>query len=130
MGRGYGGVILYGVQDGQVTFEVHLVALGGKDVELVGSFILGALDEELFAGLLREMTVMEVLDCLFKAHRDQQAENDGSDVDEEVAPGAGGVVGWVDVEHQGLLLRILCALRCLRNVCCLRTLCHLAFAWR
>ena len=92
---GYGGVISYGVQDGQVTFEVHLVALGGKDVELVGSLILGALEEELFAGLLREMTVMGVLDCLFEAHRDQQAKNDGGDVNEEVAPGAGGVVRWM-----------------------------------
>ena len=101
---GYGGVISYGVQDGQVTFEVHLVALGGKDVELVGSLVLCALDEELFAGLVREMTVVEVLDGLFEAYGDEKAEDDGGDVDEEVAPGAGGVVGRVDVEHGGLLL--------------------------
>jgi hypothetical protein len=96
---GCGGVISYGVQDGQVTFEVHLVALGGKDVELVGSLILGALEEELFAGLLREMTVMEVLNGLFEADGDEEADDDGDDVDEKVTPGAGCVVWWVNVEH-------------------------------
>ena len=30
---------------------------------------------------------------------DEEAEDDGGDVDEEVAPGVGGVVGRVDVEH-------------------------------
>ena len=92
-------MISYGEQDGQVTFEVHLVALGGKDVELVGGLVLCALDEELFASLVREVTVVEVLDCLFEAYGDEEADDDGGDVDEEVSPGAGGVVWWVDIEH-------------------------------
>jgi hypothetical protein len=45
------------------------------------------------------MAVVEVLDGLFEADGDEESEDDGGDVDEEVAPGAGGVVGWVDVEH-------------------------------
>jgi hypothetical protein len=113
---GYGGVISYGVQDGQVTSEVHLVALGGEDVELVGSLILGALEEELFAGLVREMTVVEVLDGLLEADGDEESEDDGGDVDEEVAPSGGGVVGGVDVEHGSILFRRLW------NVCSLRRL--------
>ena len=97
----YGGVTSYGAQDSQITFEVHLVALGGKDVELVGSLVLCALDKELFASLVREVTVMEVLDGLFEADGDEEAQDDSGDVDEEVSPCAGGVVGRVDVEHGG-----------------------------
>ena len=52
------------------------------------------------------MAMVEELDCLFEADGDEQTDDDGGDVDEEVAPGVGGVVGWVDVEHG-----------CLRGVC-------------
>jgi hypothetical protein len=41
------------------------------------------------------------LDGLFKPDGDQEADDDGRDVDEEVSPGVGGVVGWVDVEQGG-----------------------------
>jgi hypothetical protein len=44
---------------------------------------------------------MQSFHGLFEAYGDEEAEDDGGDVDEEVAPGAGGVVGWVDVEHGG-----------------------------
>jgi len=37
--------------------------------------------------------MMEVFDGLFETDGDEQAEDDGGDVDEEVAPGAGSVVG-------------------------------------
>jgi hypothetical protein len=50
------------------------------------------------------VTVVEVFDGLFEADGDEQADDDGGDVDEEVALGGGGVVGWVDVEHGGGLL--------------------------
>ena len=49
------------------------------------------------------MAMVEELDCLFEADGDQEADDDGGDVDEEVAPGVGGVVGRVDVEHGRLL---------------------------
>jgi len=54
--------------------------------------------------LVQLMTMMDPLYCLFEANGDQQTDTDGDDVDEEVAPGAGGVVGGVDVEHGGGLL--------------------------
>ena len=45
------------------------------------------------------MAVMEVFDGLFETDGDEETEDDGGDVDEEVAPGAGGVMRGVDVEH-------------------------------
>src|SRR5258707_957186 len=51
-----------------------------------------------------EMVGMKVFDCLFEAYGDEEAEDDGCDVDEEVAPGAGGVVRGVDIEHGGWFL--------------------------
>ena len=39
------------------------------------------------------VVVVEELDGLFEADGDAEADDDGGDVDEEVAPGVGGVVG-------------------------------------
>jgi hypothetical protein len=57
-----------------------------------------------FAGLT---AMVDVLDGLLEADGDEQAEDDGGDVNEELAPGRGGVMGGVDVEHGGGLLRSL-----------------------
>jgi len=46
------------------------------------------------AGLAQLMAVVDPLDGLFNPYGDQQADDDGGDVDEEVAPGVGGLVGW------------------------------------
>jgi len=43
------------------------------------------------------MTMMQGLDGLLEADGDEQANADGGDVDEEVAPDVGGLVGRVDV---------------------------------
>jgi hypothetical protein len=51
------------------------------------------------------MVMMEILDGLLEADGDEEADDDGGDVDEEVAPGVGGGVGWVDVEQGGGLRR-------------------------
>ena len=53
------------------------------------------------------MPMMEPLHGLLEADGDEQAEDDGCDVDEEVAPGGGGVMRWVDVEHQMVLAEML-----------------------
>ena len=45
------------------------------------------------------VVVVEGFDGLLEAHSDDEADDDGGDVEEEVAPGVGGVVGRVDVEH-------------------------------
>jgi hypothetical protein len=47
--------------------------------------------------VLELMELMKVLYGLFEADGDEEAEDDGSDVDEEVAPAGGGVVWRVDV---------------------------------
>lgn len=50
------------------------------------------------------MEVVEGFDGLLEADGDEQAEDDGGHVDEEVAPCGDGVVGRVNVEHGELLL--------------------------
>jgi hypothetical protein len=47
------------------------------------------------------MAVVEVLDGLFEADGDEDAEDDSREVDEEVAACGGGVMGWVDIDHLG-----------------------------
>ena len=69
-----------------------------------GTVVLTLCAESL-AGFCNLMVVMNVLDSLFKTDGDEQTDDDGDDVDEEVFPGVGGFVGWVDVEHGGWLLR-------------------------
>ena len=44
---------------------------------------------------------MNPFDGLLEAYGDEQADADCGNVDEEVAPGMGGVVGGMDVEHGG-----------------------------
>ena len=60
--------------------------------------------------------MMKPFDGLLEAFGDEQADADCGDVDEEVAPGMGGVVGGMDVEHGSILFRRLW------NVCSLRRL--------
>jgi len=60
--------------------------------------------DEALAQLAELMLMMEVLDGLFEADGDEEAEDYCGDVDEEVAPGGSGVVGGVDVEHGGWFL--------------------------
>jgi hypothetical protein len=55
------------------------------------------------AGLPHLAVMVNGLDGLLEADGDEEADDDGGDVDEEVAPGVGGVVGWVDVEHGEIL---------------------------
>ena len=71
----------------QVTLDDVLVVLG--------------LDAEIFVQLMTLMAVVDRFDGLLQAYSDEEANHDGGDVDEEVAPGAGGVVWRVDVEHSG-----------------------------
>lgn len=66
---------------------------------LTDNDVLAALEIKGFAGLLDLLALMEVLDRLLDADGDEQAYDDGCDVNEEVAPGVGGMVRGVDVEH-------------------------------
>ena len=49
------------------------------------------------------VAVVNRFDALLEADGDEETDDDGGDVDEEFAPGAGGVRRWVDVEHDGAL---------------------------
>jgi hypothetical protein len=45
------------------------------------------------------MVMVDGLDALLETDGNEEADADGGDVDEEVAPGVGGMVGWVNVQH-------------------------------
>ena len=62
-------------------------------------FVGFALLLEGFAGLAQLVMLVDALDGLFESDGDEQTDDNGGDVDEEVAPGVGGVVWRVDVEH-------------------------------
>ncbi len=61
-------------------------------------------DAEVFLELMALVAMVDELDGLLETDGDDEADDDGGDVDEEVFPGVGGFVGRVDVEH-GCLLR-------------------------
>src|SRR5258708_17070369 len=54
--------------------------------------VKAGIGDEALAQLAELMLMMEVLDGLLEADGDEEAEDDGGDVDEEVTPGGGGVV--------------------------------------
>jgi hypothetical protein len=76
--------------------EQLLVAL--EDVEVDAHLVLNIC--ACVAGLV---ALVDVLDGLFEADGDDEAEDDGGDVDEEVFPRGSGVVSGVYVEHGGWL---------------------------
>ena len=59
--------------------------------------VKAGVSEDALSHVVELMLMMEVFDGLLEADGDEQAEDDGGDVDEEVAPGGGGVVRRVDV---------------------------------
>jgi hypothetical protein len=59
---------------------------------------------KVFLELMALVAMMDELDGLFKGDGNEQADDDGGDVNEEVSPGVCGFVGRVDTEHGGLLL--------------------------
>jgi hypothetical protein len=88
-------------QHNEVVLERGSLTAELGDAVGVGFAVLVALGAEGFAGLGDLAPMVEIFDGLLEADGDQQAEDDGGDVDEEVAPGGGSVVGGVDVEHGG-----------------------------
>ena len=88
-----------GEEDGRVVAQlgldlVNAVQLGG------GTAAVGVdLFAELLAGLLQLVMVVEEFDGLLEADGDEEAYDDGGDVDEEVAPGVDGLMGRVNVDH-------------------------------
>jgi hypothetical protein len=89
-------------------FEILHLQVAVDDLKVLFGFVV-----EVFLQLLALVPVMEELHGLFEADGDDEAENDGGNVDEELAPSGGGVVWRVNVEP--LLIRGLRRLR-LRRV--------------
>jgi hypothetical protein len=63
--------------------------------------VKAGVSEDALSHVVELMLMMEVLDGLLEAYGDEEADDDGGNVDEEVSPGGGGVVSGVDVEHGG-----------------------------
>ena len=58
-----------------------------------------ALAAKRFAEIATLVGAVDGFDGLLQADGDEQADGDGGDVNDEVAPSMGGVFGRVDVEH-------------------------------
>ncbi len=69
--------------------------------------ILFGLAAKISLQLLALVPVMEQFHRLFQADGNHQPENNGGNVDEEVAPGGRGVLGRVNVQHGVVFLRVL-----------------------
>ena len=86
-------------QQGHVVVQLRLDGLHCLQILSQYPPVFVKLGRQFFASLLQLVTVVEVLDGLFEADGDEEADDDGGDVDEEVSPGAGGVMCGMDVEH-------------------------------
>jgi hypothetical protein len=53
-----------------------------------------------FTGFGDQVAIVEVLDGLLDTHCDAQTDNDGGDVDKEVAPGVCSVMRWMNIQHR------------------------------
>ena len=94
------GVVAKDANGVDVLLEPGSVLLQGFDVARKELLIFADLAVDVVAGFGDEMAVVEEFDGLLETDGDEQAEDDGGDVDEEVASGVGCFVGRVDVEHR------------------------------
>jgi len=71
----------------------------GVEVVLQGGVLTFGFAVKIALKLVELVGAMKELDSLFETHCDEQTDDDSGDVDAEVAPGSGGMMGGVDVEH-------------------------------
>ena len=102
-GLGGAGVSLQVFEDDEVVFYEGGLFAEAADVFCEAGEVVLVLACEGFSGSVDLVATVEVLDGLFQANGDEEAYDDGGDMEEEVSPGGGGVVGWVDVKHVGRL---------------------------
>src|SRR5437764_4249061 len=76
-------------------FEVLHLEVAVDDLKVLFGLVVEVLLE-----LVALVAVVNSFDGLLEGYGDEQANDDGGNVDEEVAPGAGGVVCGVDVENR------------------------------
>ena len=88
------------VEDKHVVFEGGGLPMEVLDVTGKQSMIFFELYFECLTGFGDQVAVVEVLDGLLDTHCDAQTDNDGGDVDKEVAPGVGSVMRRMNVQHR------------------------------
>ena len=91
-------------EDREVVPDGDLESAEGCCIEAVAGVIDLALDAEGLAGIPCLVLMVEVLDGLFEAYGNEEPEDNGRDVDEEVAPRVGGVMGGMYIQHLDVLL--------------------------
>ena len=98
-------MLLGGAQELGELLGVEIAPTLGDFYVLEGDvYVAEAFGVEIGFQLVALMTMMQGLDGLLEGDGDEQADADGGNVEQEVAPGVGGGVGWVDIEHR----RVLC----------------------
>ena len=93
------GMLAYVFEHVKIVFELDEGATPLGFVGGVDRFVFEQLTVEGFAGFEELVVLVDVLDDLLESNGDDEADGDGGDGDDEVFPGVGGFVGWVDVEH-------------------------------
>lgn len=94
------------LENDDILIELSLPFVNvGLDVLQVGGVGLN-LAMETYFGFVDKMAVVLPLDAAFEAERDQQADSDGREMKEEVAPAVDGLVWGMHVDHRNNLYRI------------------------
>jgi hypothetical protein len=75
----------------------------GKSTTTERFAVLFALLRESVPSLLYFVVMMDALDGLLEPHRNDEADDDGGDMDEKVSPRVNGFIGWMYVEHARVL---------------------------
>src|ERR1700722_12572347 len=94
-------MLLEVAEDAEIVVEDGGVEEVVLEVVAIDLAVFLALFGESFAGFGDFAALMDALDGLFEGDGFEEADDDGDDVDEEVSPGGGGVMGGMDVEHGG-----------------------------
>ena len=87
------------VEDAKVVLEESCGAKITFCVAMKGLSVLFAFLRESSSSLGYLVMVMNALDSLFETYGNEQADDDGGDVNEEVSPGVNSVIGWMHIEH-------------------------------
>ena len=93
-----------GLEDGEIDGVCLLLLAVKPGICREGLPVELALLPKGLAGFGELIAMVKVLDGLLEADGDAEADNDGCDMDEEVAPGVDRGMGSVNVDHRGLLL--------------------------
>jgi hypothetical protein len=86
----------------EIVSNSRLQSSEGGRVDFVPSAVRFSFEAESVARISCLVAVMKGLDRLFDAYSDDEADDDGGDVNEEVSPAVDGGVRRMDVEHEAV----------------------------